>query len=189
VGERFQVLADAWEPHVPEESYFVFNDVHATLAFIGAGRVERAARIVARLEHYVEHGCRGTNNFRNCERVGLPICKALVAFGDRRYHDAASLLYPARGLAIELGGSAAQRDVLDRTLLEAALLGRDAALANAIASERVNFRPASPANWLKAAQAFRLRGDENRAVEAAFRSQQLLSSRNDGRRSNKEFQT
>jgi tetratricopeptide (TPR) repeat protein len=173
LGDRFQTLADAWQDHLPEEPYYVFNDVHATLASIGAGRLERADQIVARLENYLRGGNRATNNYRNCESVGLPICKALVAFGRMNYGDAASLLYAVRGHAHAFGGSAAQRDIIDRTLLEAALRGQDSAMASAIASERIHLKPASPGNWRKAAQALRLCGKEDKAVAADVRSAEL----------------
>src|ERR1700736_618475 len=37
VGDRWQSLADAWEPR-SDEAWYAFNDMHAMMAFAGAGR-------------------------------------------------------------------------------------------------------------------------------------------------------
>ena len=113
VGDRFDPLADAWEARLSAEPYYVFNDVHATLALIGAKRTQRAEQIVARLEKYLESGNRATNNHLNCERVGLPLCKALVAFGRSDYDEAVSLLYSVRGAAHAFAGP--QRSAISST--------------------------------------------------------------------------
>lgn len=53
--------------------------------------------------------------------VGLPVCRALQAFHTGRYATAVHLLLKFRPMAHRFGGSHAQRDVLQLTLLEAAL--------------------------------------------------------------------
>ncbi len=53
-------------------------------------------------------------------RVGLPACRALIAFGRGDYTRAISLLARLPALAHRIGGSHAQRDVLHLTLLQAA---------------------------------------------------------------------
>ena len=37
VSERWQPLADDWAPFA-EDGFYPFNDVHAAMAFVGAGR-------------------------------------------------------------------------------------------------------------------------------------------------------
>ena len=54
------------------------------------------------------------------------------------------LLRPIRSDAHRFGGSHAQRDLLDLTLIEAALRGGDPALGAALARERAMLKPASP---------------------------------------------
>ena len=51
--------------------------------------------------------------------VGLPACRALVAFGRRDYARATKLLVAIPSVARKIGGSHAQRDLLYLTLLEA----------------------------------------------------------------------
>ncbi|HEY0832404.1 MAG TPA: hypothetical protein VGE72_00735, partial [Azospirillum sp.] len=51
------------------------------------------------------------------------------------------------------GGSHAQRDILDLTLVEAAIRGGDAPLARALTAERDDLKPGSPANRTLTARA------------------------------------
>jgi len=55
-----------------------------------------------------------------------------------------ALLRPIRSYAHRFGGSHAQRDLLDLTLIEGALRGGDRSLAAALAAERATLRPRSP---------------------------------------------
>jgi hypothetical protein len=73
---------------------------------------------------------------------------ALMAFVGSGRRDAAVAVIAAR-----FGGSDAQRDVLDLTLIEAALRSRNAALATALAAERLDARHESPLAQLLARRA------------------------------------
>jgi hypothetical protein len=66
------------------------------------------------------------------------------AFGRGDPALAVRLLRSIRSTANRFGGSHAQRDVLDLTLVEAALRAQDAPLARALAAERLALRPRSP---------------------------------------------
>jgi hypothetical protein len=54
------------------------------------------------------------------------------------------ILRPLRATANRFGGSHAQRDLLDLTLIEAALRSGGKALAAALAAERIAAKPTSP---------------------------------------------
>jgi len=172
VGDRFTELADAWD-ELESAPFYVFNDVHAVMAYVGSGRIADARAVVSRLQQYIADGNQDTNNYHNTVRVGLPLAKAIVAFGEDRYETALDLLYGVRENAIEFGGSEAQRDAIDRTLLEAAIRSGRANLAAALASERVNLNPNNPYNWSKMAEALRLSQALDRASESNARSQSL----------------
>ena len=58
--------------------------------------------------------------------------------------EAVRLLRPVRSIAYRFGGSHAQRDVIDLTLIEAAFRAGDTALARALSAERAAARPDSP---------------------------------------------
>ena len=67
-----------------------------------------------------------------------------MAFGEGRYGDAVRLLRAVRNTAQRFGGSHAQRDLLDLTLIEAAFRCGQENLAAALSSERIAAKPTSP---------------------------------------------
>jgi hypothetical protein len=62
-------------------------------------------------------------------------------------------LRPVRHIAHRFGGSHAQRDILDLTLIEAAFRAGETRLNAALAAERLAAKPASPFAQLLAARA------------------------------------
>jgi tetratricopeptide (TPR) repeat protein len=153
--ERFVELANDWSDS-GEQGHYAFNDVHAVLAFTGAGETARSARAIAELE-----GCAsgtGTNAMMARE-VGVPLARAIHAFGVGRYDECLDALMPVRTRVSRFGGSHAQRDVVHLTLVEAAVRAGRGSLAQALAAERTELRPSSPFNWLLAARAHSVAGD------------------------------
>ncbi len=75
--------------------------------------------------------------------AGLPAARATLAFVEGRHEDVVADLLPARRTLHRFGGSHAQRDAWERTLLESALASGRAGLARALLSERLATRPAS----------------------------------------------
>jgi len=86
-------------------------------------------------------------------RLVIPVIEALAAFQRCDHQRAVELLLPCRSDLWLMGGSHAQRDVIEWTLLEAATRAglRDVALA--LSHERLATRPRSAPNrrWLRAA--------------------------------------
>jgi hypothetical protein len=169
VRARAARLADCWRPRVGDGLY-VFNDAHAMMAFLAAGRLDDAREVVADVERHA--GDAGTNG-RMVREVGLPVCRALLALAERDFARAVELLLPVRGIAMRFGGSNAQRDVLSLTLLEAALGARSAPVARGLASERTRLRPANPRCWAHAARALDLAGDDVQAASARAQAARL----------------
>ena len=105
-------------------------------------------------------------------QVGLPVCRALVHFGRGEYGDVLSELLPIRTQVHTFGGSHAQRDAVERTLLEAAIrAGLD--LAAALVSERLSVREGNTYAWSKRAWLRRAAGDEPGASAALARASEL----------------
>jgi acetyl-CoA decarbonylase/synthase complex subunit gamma len=69
---------------------------------------------------------------------------AIKAFGDRNYGTAVHELRRVRNIAHRFGGSHAQRDVLDLTLIEEAFRSGNRRFAAALAAERSEVKPSSP---------------------------------------------
>lgn len=150
VGARWNVLADKWAERL-DDRYYVFNDLHAMMAFIGAGRRDSQKSLIAAVERAAAGS--GTNAMMTRE-VGFPAVRGFEAFGRGAYRDALDLLMPLRAKASRFGGSHAQRDIFSWTLTEAAVRCSDAALANALAAERLSWKPESPLNraWTQRAR-------------------------------------
>ena len=55
-GGRFGDLADAWATRAEDAPWYAFNDVHAVMALVGAGRLDDASRVIERLDRYVAAG-------------------------------------------------------------------------------------------------------------------------------------
>ncbi|MES2957626.1 MAG: tetratricopeptide repeat protein [Pseudomonadota bacterium] len=136
VGDRWQALAARWAP-LAEAGNYAFNDLHAMMAFVGAGDEASAARLLDAQQQALQ--AQG-DNVHFLRDVGFDATRAVHAFGQGRYAEAARLLRPVRSRAHRFGGSHAQRDVLDLTLIEAARRAGDRPLAEALISERAALR-------------------------------------------------
>ena len=163
VSGRWEALANTWEAFA-EHAYYAFNDAHAVMAFVGAKRFDLAQKTIAALER---KAIGSDTNAMMSRDVGLPLAQALVAFGSGHYADAVNLLLPIRCIASRFGGSHAQRDIVNLTLIEAALRSGNAKLARALASERTQLKPTSPFNWQLTARALDLAGDPAGATIAS----------------------
>lgn len=162
-GAGFDVSTDAAE--TPQAGYYAFNDVHAVLALLGAGEQQRAEAHVARCAEraLLPEEARRCNHAMARE-VGLPLMRGLTALGRGDADAAVELVYPVRALAQRLGGSHAQRDLIDQTLLAAAAAeglrsspGRHRgpprqAVGRALLNERLLAKPATPLtrHWFEA---------------------------------------
>jgi hypothetical protein len=131
VGGRWTPLADAWAKH--RLGHNAFEDVHAVMAFVGAGREAEAQAALAEMTRALDG--RGDNAMFTRD-VGLPVAQALLAYGRGQHRQAIELLRDVRSRAVRFGGSHAQRDLLDLTLISAAGRSGDAALECALLAER-----------------------------------------------------
>lgn len=141
VGDRWQELASAWDVHADGRSY-AFNDWHAAMAWLGAGRMGDAQALETRLRTAAP----ASEAARWAAGTGADLVAGFVAFEQGRFDDAIETLWRARPIANHFGGSHAQRDVIDWTLTEAALRGGRQTVAEALARERLALRPNSGMN-------------------------------------------
>jgi tetratricopeptide (TPR) repeat protein len=171
-GDRFAALAGGWESRVADEPWYAFNDLHAAMAFAGAGRLDDARAVVAKLEAEITHG---PSNSKMTADVGLPAARAVVAFAEERHDDVVDELAPIRRQFYVFGGSHAQRDVLQRTLLESALRSHRLEFAGELISERLAVREASVYGWTRRARLLTALGDDHEARVAGERATELQS--------------
>jgi hypothetical protein len=144
VGDRWTAVADGWADVAGAGSY-AFNDAHAVMAFVGAGRRAAAEAVLAAQREAMG---RADDNARFTAEVGHAVARAILAFGDGDYARTVALIRPVRSIAHRFGGSHAQRDVLDLTLVEAAIRSGERTLASALAAERHDRRHESPLSQL-----------------------------------------
>ncbi len=142
VGSRWEPLADAWAAKDPT-CWYVFNDLHAILALVGTGRQAEAETIVARMETAARSPERLVSNGLAMASAGLPVAQALTAFGRGNYGQVVSIMAPVRHQLSIFGGSHAQRDVFQRTLLVAARRAGQTQFAKNLCDERLTLRPTS----------------------------------------------
>jgi tetratricopeptide (TPR) repeat protein len=166
---RWQALSKLWRLHA-EDMVYCFNDAHAMMAFVGAGEDGQAEALRARL---AARSLGRDSNAMMTREVGLPLAEALIAFGRGDDSEAVDLLLPMRRKAHLFGGSHAQRDLIEQTLLAAAIRGGRRPLARALAGERLGRKEASPGNWRWMARAWRSLGRTAQADAAEHRAGEL----------------
>jgi hypothetical protein len=106
---------------------YIFNDWHAVMAFGLAGDQARVERVILANRHLT-----APTNRMAAERAGLDLLKAFGVFAAGRPDRAIDLLIDIRPRANAVGGSHAQRDVIDLTLIAAAARAGDDSLARAL---------------------------------------------------------
>ncbi|MDJ0951154.1 MAG: tetratricopeptide repeat protein [Alphaproteobacteria bacterium] len=142
VGDRWQELSETWDQHADGKLY-PFNDWHAVISYLGAGRDDEVDRI---LEAFQAEAATPDEAAVWAREIGLPLVEGFAAFWRGDYQTAVDRLHPARFIANRFGGSHAQRDIIDWTLTEAAVRGGIHDLAEALAQERLALKPHSPVN-------------------------------------------
>lgn len=140
LGERWEAIADRWQP-LGEDRLYAFNDCHAVMALLGAGRRDEAERVVQVMSQTAH---KQSDNAAMTRDVGLPLSRALLAFDQGSYPAVVEILRPLRNIAGRFGGSHAQRDLIDLTLIEAAQRAGQRGLVRALANERLALKPNSP---------------------------------------------
>ena len=131
-------LADALGRRQAAASSYAFNDLHAMMAFVGADRMGDAARL---LDAQQQALAAGDDNVGFLTRRRPAATQAIQPFGGAAMREAAELLRRVRREAHRFGGSHAQRDLLDLTLIAAAERAGDVPLADALRRERAFVRP------------------------------------------------
>jgi len=143
LATRWADLATGWDLTPRDAGHSAFNDVHMLIALIGLRDAARAQSLFAAVQRRAERGT--DSNAAMAREVGLPLMRALLSFDAGDAAEAIRLLVPLRETAHRFGGSHAQRDLIDQTLLAACTLPHgDRALGRALLNERLLARGATP---------------------------------------------
>lgn len=131
VGDRWAALADGFAGEPSGQSAFV--DTHAMMAFVGAGREAEATALLAAQAVALDSP---GDNAAFVREVGQPAMQAIHAFGRGDDQRAIAALREVCPRSHRFGGSHAQRDVLDLTLIAAARRAGDHDLARTLLADR-----------------------------------------------------
>jgi tetratricopeptide (TPR) repeat protein len=142
IGDRWRELAPLWEDHA-DGKCLVFADIHAAMAELRSGEASAVERRLAAMRETAASSVEAAGLYRT---VGIPIVEAFAAFHRGAYAEAVELLLPVRFDLWQIGGSYAQRDVVDWTLTEAAVRAGQRDVAVSLAHERLATRPLSAPN-------------------------------------------
>jgi hypothetical protein len=107
--------------------------MHAMMAFACTGRDRDAQRLLD-VQGRALHAPGDNAGF--LRDVGADATRATLAFTQGRFGECVERLRPLRGRAHRFGGSHAQRDLIDLTLIEAAARDGQQLLADALRHER-----------------------------------------------------
>lgn len=141
VGDRWRSAAACWPQQAPDTGHYAFNDFHAAMAYVGDGRVDEARRVL----HSVEARARDDSSpGRMAGEVGVPLLRALLQYANADYGDATDGLLAVRERSFHFGGSHAQRDIIEQTLLDAAIRAGRRPLARHLLNERLFAKAGSP---------------------------------------------
>ncbi len=131
-----------------------FRDCHAALAFAGSGDTDASQRLVDRL---TAQGEKGDDLARE---MILPIAQGAAAFAAGDYAEAANLMGPTYPMMARIGGSHAQREVFEDTLLESYVRAGMYDEAKSMLEERLS-RRSSPRDtyWMGRLEAQAVQGN------------------------------
>jgi tetratricopeptide (TPR) repeat protein len=142
VGDRWRDLLTQWQDHA-DGKCLMFIDLHAAMAELRSGQEALVEQRLGTMRETAASSAEGAACYRD---VGIPLVEGLMAFHRGAYREAVDLLQPIRLDLWRIGGSHAQRDMVDWTLAEAAIRGGLRDVARAIAYERLGNRPRSAVN-------------------------------------------
>jgi tetratricopeptide (TPR) repeat protein len=142
IGDRWSEQADLWQDHA-DGKCLVFADIHAAMAELGSGREALVERRLQAMNETAASAVEAAGLYRT---VGIPVVEGLAAFHRGAYDLAVELLLPVRFDLWQIGGSHAQRDVVDWTLTDAAVRAGQRDVALSLAHERLGTRPDSAPN-------------------------------------------
>ena len=142
IGDRARRLLEDVESLL-EDSVSVFNDWHAVMIAGLAGAPEVTEQRVQ-----LDRSAAAGTNRRAIEAAGLQLLEGFAAFASGDTNLALHRLIDIQPKAHVVGGSHAQRDVIDLTLIAAAAKSGDVPLAEALLAARAERKPTAEAAGL-----------------------------------------
>ena len=117
VGNRWGPVSEAWMAHV-DDHVLAFNDLHCAIAAARSPNREDLGQFRRSLDAYERHGS-GHNRLVTAE-VGRRFIDGALAYAAGDWRGAIDAILPVRFETFRIGGSHAQRDIINQTLIAAA---------------------------------------------------------------------
>ncbi|MEQ9329294.1 MAG: tetratricopeptide repeat protein [Rhodospirillales bacterium] len=163
VGDRWRAVAEKSRNRI-DERLMAFADAHFALALASA-EPDRAADLLASQRSGKADGWTETVT----RDVGIPLCRALIAWRSDDPGMAVDLLMPVRSRIRLLGGSHAQRDLFAMILIDAAMRDGRWQVAASLLSERALVTPGDAWTLRCQAEVLEKIGESGKATEARAR--------------------
>lgn len=135
VPEGLWEAASAYAAPAFPQAGSAFIDVHMALLAAGSGDKAGLEQRVTALTQMVEAGTLSAGP------VVPAICRAALAFAEEDYAGCARILEPVAAEVVRIGGSGAQREVVEDTLILALMRSGETARAHALLDRRLHRRP------------------------------------------------
>ena len=129
-----------------------FNEIHGVIAALSADNRSAYDKILEGMKRSAADGGELAIAYRDC---AIPIAEAMASFIKHDYVSAYESLLSVMPELSRMGGSIAQRDLIEWTALVAAIRAQNRSVALSLVNERLAFRPNSAVNnsFLERAQA------------------------------------
>lgn len=141
-GKRWQPLFELWQGRA-NGSTSPFNDIHSAMTALRAGQTGTFENLLHAMRATAAQGGELAAAYRD---LAVPAVEAIAHFADGNYRDSVEGLLAIRANLWRMGGSVAQRDLVDWTLNIAAMRARLPDVAQSLVNERLSLRPDSTVN-------------------------------------------
>ncbi len=141
-GDRWHRQLALWQQQLSGMSS-PFNEIHAAMAALGADDNTAYETVLAGMKRSAAAGGELVAAYRD---VAIPVAEAMAHFAGQDYGATVDGLLGARADIWRMGGSIAQRDLVEWTLTEAAIRAGKSNIALSLCNERMASRPKSAVN-------------------------------------------
>jgi tetratricopeptide (TPR) repeat protein len=141
-GQRWQPLFELWQDRA-NGTTSPFNDIHCAMTALRAGQTHAFESLLSAMQKMAAQNGEIAPAYRE---IAVPAVEAVAQFNEGNFRAAAERLLQVRANLWRMGGSIAQRDIIDWTLTHAAIQAGLPDVARSLANERLALRPASKLN-------------------------------------------
>ncbi len=137
---------NCWANHI-DDHFLVFNDVHVMLSAMGSKKYGLGEKLLSSMQDFSKNTDSDFVQVTVTKSVGLDLATAIQHWGSEKYEDVVKTMLPKRHLYQSIGGSHAQRDLLNQLLINSAVKSKKLDVASSLLSERLEIKPKQAQAW------------------------------------------